>query len=77
MRDGYRIYYYDSWSETFEDLTTCDTLQQARQEVNKSFLLTTDTDITAVYISWFEDGIECEEQYVLTDVENGKRWERA
>lgn len=33
MRNGYKIYYYDSWSETFEGLTTCDTLQQARQEV--------------------------------------------
>lgn len=76
MRKGYKVYYYDSWSGSFEELTTCGTLQQARQEVEKYFLLTTSTDVTAAYISWFESGIECEEQYVLTDAESGKQWKR-
>ena len=74
MHQGYRIYYYDSWSETYEGYGTYDTLADAKKAAEKDLINTADTDITAVFISWFEDGIEQEIQYNLDRQHD--EWER-
>lgn len=63
----YKVYYYDSWLDSFEGNLSFDTLHDAVAFVEKEFLSSTDTDITAVYISWFECGVECEKHYILRD----------
>ena len=35
MHQGYRIYYYDSWSETYEGYGTYDTLADAKKAAEK------------------------------------------
>lgn len=76
MKNDYSIYYYDSWCESFNKFTTCETLQKARETANKEFMCTTDSDITEIIIYWFDCGVEREEQYILNEVENGKKWEK-
>lgn len=68
----YQVYYYDSWFESYESDCSFSSLASALSFVEKEYLSTTDSDYTAVYISWFEDGIEREIQFVLS----GDVWKR-
>ena len=61
----YEIYYYDSWSDTYERSSSFDTLSEAEREVSRR-IKSHEPDVTAYYIEWREDGIPYEIGYYLT-----------
>lgn len=69
----YQVYYYDSWSDSYEKSSSFRSLEAAQDYVSREFLCSTDSDITAVYISWFDEfRVEHEIQYVLS----GNSWKK-
>lgn len=68
----YKVYYYDSYDDSYNRYHSFRTLREAEHEVSALIKCDYSPDITAYYIEWVEDGFPREIAYYKTF--NG--WER-
>lgn len=61
----YQVSYYDAYFDKYERGLQYDTYAAAYAAVYHDFMRTTDTDITAAYINWRDDGIIYERGFII------------